>query len=102
MKDFQELDVSIAALSVDPQDKARELAEQNHLEFPLAWGLKVPQDAERITAWWDEKRPMIQPSEFILGPSRKIVSATYSTGPIGRLRADDAANLIRFISSQKK
>jgi peroxiredoxin len=102
MNEFRDLDVSIAALSVDPLDKARELVEQNHLEFPIAWGLKVPEDAERITAWWDEKRPMIQPSEFILGPSRKIVSATYSTGPIGRLRADDAANLIRFIGAQKK
>jgi hypothetical protein len=45
---------------------------------------------------------MIQPSEFILGGSRKIVSATYSTGPIGRLRADDTLALLRFLSSQKK
>jgi peroxiredoxin len=96
------MDVTVIALSVDPADKAREIVEKDHLEYPLACGLKVPDDAQKIGAWWDEKRPMIQPSEFILGGSRKIVSATYSTGPIGRLRADDTLALLRFLSSQKK
>jgi peroxiredoxin len=102
MAELKELDISVMALSVDPLDKAREVVEQSKLEFPLAYGLKVPEDAERIGAWWDEKRPMIQPSEFILSGSRKIASATYSTGPIGRLRVDDVLTLVRFIGSQKK
>ena len=102
MPELKELDISVTALSVDPLDKARELVEQNRLEYPLAYGLKVPEDAERVGAWWDQKRPMIQPSEFILSGSRKIFSATYTTGPIGRLRAEDVITLVRFISSQKK
>jgi peroxiredoxin len=102
MPELKELDISVIALSVDPLDKAREVAEQSHLEFPLAYGLKVPDDAERIGAWWDDKRPMIQPSEFILSGSRKVFSATYSTGPIGRLKAEDAITLVRFINSQRK
>ena len=100
--ELREMDVSVVALSVDPLEKARETTAQDHLEFPIAYGLKVPEDAERVGAWWDAKRPMIQPSEFILGGSRKIVSATYSTGPIGRLRAEDTITLLRFFSTQKK
>jgi peroxiredoxin len=95
-------DVSVVALSVDLLDKARELVEQNHLEFPLAYGLKVPEDAQRIGAWWDEKRPMIQPSEFLLGEGGRILSATYSSGPIGRVKAEDALTLVRFFESRWK
>lgn len=94
---------------MDPLDKARGVVEESKLEFPLAHGLQVPQDAERIGAWWDEnpKRPMIQPSEFILGRarddgSRTILSATYSTGPIGRLKAEDVLALLQYFDSQRK
>jgi peroxiredoxin len=102
MAELKELDISVMGLSVDPLDKAREVVAQSKLEFPLAYGLKVPEDAERIGAWWDDKRPMIQPSEFVLSGSRKIASATYSTGPIGRLRVEDVISLVRFLGSQKK
>jgi peroxiredoxin len=102
LNELREMDVSVVALSVDPLDKAREIVAQDHIEFPIAYGLKVPEDADRVGAWWDAKRPMIQPSEFVLGGSRKIVSATYSTGPIGRLRAEDTITLLRFFSAQRK
>ncbi len=45
---------------------------------------------------------MIQPSEFIFSNSGKVVSATYSTGPIGRLNADDVLHLLQFIDSRRK
>jgi peroxiredoxin len=99
---FKERGISVIGLSVDPLDKAREIVEQTKLDFPLAYGLKVPEDAERVGAWWDEKRPMIQPSEFILGRSGKVLSATYSTGPIGRLRAEDVLTLLQYFDSQRK
>ncbi len=102
LAELKAADVSVVALSVDQLDKARELAEQNHLEFPLAYGLKVPEDAQRIGAWWDEKRPMIQPSEFLLGEGGRILSATYSSGPIGRVKAEDALTLVRFFESRRK
>jgi peroxiredoxin len=102
MPEFKARDISVMAFSVDPADKAHQLVEELKLEFPVACGLKVPEDAERIGAWFDEKRPMIQPSEFILSPSRKVFGATYSTGPIGRLKADDVLSLLEYIDSQKK
>ncbi len=99
---FKQRDISVAAFSVDSVDKAREVAEQSKLEFPLAYGLKVPDDAQRVGAWWDEKRPMIQPAEFILSRSGKVLSATYSTGPVGRLRAEDVLTLLQYFDSQRK
>ena len=101
LAELKQLDISVIGLSVDPLEKAREVVEGGHLDFPVAYGLKVPEDAERIGAWWDEKRPMVQPSEFIIRKGR-VVSATYSTGPIGRLRAEDVLSLVGFLRSQKK
>lgn len=102
LAEFKTRDISVIALSVDPVEKAREVVQESKLEFPVAYGLKVPEDAERVGAWWDDKRPMVQPSEFILSRSGKVVSATYSTGPIGRLNADDVVRLLQIIDSQRK
>ena len=102
LAEFKARDISVIALSVDPLEKAREIVEESKLEFPLAYGLKVPEDAERVGAWWDVKRPMVQPSEFILSNPGKVVSATYSTGPIGRLNADDVLRLLQIIDARRK
>jgi peroxiredoxin len=94
-------EIEVVGLSVDPLDEARETVDQLKLQFPVVWGLKVPQDADLIGAWHDDKRPMIQPSEFLIGRNSRILSATYNTGPIGRLRAEDVLSLVRFMESRK-
>lgn len=102
INDLATAEINVVGLSVDPLDKARKTVVELKLDFPLAWGLKLPQDADRIGAWRDDRRPMIQPSEFVIGRDGKILSATYSTGPIGRLRADDVLAYVRFAESRKK
>ena len=42
LAEFKARDISVIALSVDPLEKAREIVEESKLEFPLAYGLKVP------------------------------------------------------------
>ena len=68
--------------------------------FPIAFGVTREQ-AERIGSWWEDRRSIIQPSEFILGRNGEVISATYSTGPVGRLMPEDALKLIRFVEAQK-
>jgi peroxiredoxin len=92
---------SVLALSSDSHEKAKETVEADGLQFPVASGLTVPADAERIGAYWEKKRGIVQPSEFILGADRRVLHATYSTGPIGRIDAGDALTLIRFLRSRK-
>ncbi len=89
------------ALSSDSQEKAKETAEKDGLQFPVAHSLEVPDDAERIGAYWEKKRGIVQPSEFLLGPDRRVLHATYSTGPIGRIDPADALTLIRFLKARK-
>lgn len=102
MDELKALKIDVVGLSVDPLDKAREVVEQSGLSFPIAYGLKVPEDAERIGAWWEERRKIIQPSEFLLDAAHRVASATYSTGPVGRLKAEDVITLVRFLNSRKQ
>ena len=97
--DLDELGVQIIAASVDDAEMAAEV--QVGLDFPVAYGVTREQ-ADSIGAWWEDRRQIIQPSEFVLDSKGAVVHATYSTGPIGRVDAPDAVKLIRFIESQKE
>ena len=89
---------AIIAASVDPLDKAQEV--QAELDFPVAYGVTREQ-ADSIGSWWEDRRSIVQPSEFILNAAGQVVSATYSTGPIGRVMPEDALKLINFVERNK-
>ena len=90
--------IAVLSASVDPLEKAAEV--QGTLSFPIAYG--VPRDqAAMIDAWWEDRRSIIQPSEFVLDGDGKVLSATYSTGPVGRMDAGDALKLVKFLEKKK-
>jgi hypothetical protein len=89
------------ALSVDPREKAKETVEKLKLTFPVAYGLEVPRDAEKIGAFWDERRKIIHATAFVLDSDRKVVDGCYSVGPIGRIIAADALSHIQFFKKRK-
>jgi alkyl hydroperoxide reductase subunit AhpC len=45
---FKEENVDIIALSVDPLDKAKEMAERVKATFSIGYGLEVPRDADKV------------------------------------------------------
>lgn len=101
MEEFKRENVDVVALSVDSLDRAKETVEKLQLTFPVAYGLEVPRDAEKIGAFWDEGKKIIQPANFILDSDKKVVDASYSIGPIGRIVAADALGHIQFFKKRK-
>lgn len=91
----------IYGLSTDPLEKAQGTSEKLKLTFPLLYGVDGPAVAETLGCWYEEKRNIVQPAAFIIDPERKLLNVTYSSGPIGRLRAQDALGLIGFYAKQK-
>ena len=91
------LGIKVLAASTDPLDKAREVAAE--LSFPVAYGVTREQ-ADRIGAWWEDRRAIIQPSEFLVTAEGMVRSATYSSGPIGRIDAADVVKLVTFYDKQ--
>jgi peroxiredoxin len=87
----------VVAASVDPLDKAREVAAD--VGFPIAYGVTREQ-ADAIGAWWEERRQFVQPSEFVLGRDGNVIASSYSAGPLGRIDAADVIKLINFYEAQ--
>ncbi len=88
----------MVASSVDPLDKAQEVADE--VSFPVGYG--VTRDiADQLGSFWEERRQIIQPSEFIVGRDNKIIGSSYSDGPLGRIDAADVVKLVNFYNSRE-
>lgn len=96
-QEYAEEGISVFAASADGLEHAREVQEE--LGFPIGYGVGRAL-AESIGAWWDDDRGIIQPAEFVLSRDGKVVSATYSSGPIGRVDAADVLKLVAFLKSR--
>ena len=70
------------------------------LGFPVAYGM-TRADGDAMGAWWEPRRDHIQPSEFVLTQTGKVMMSTYSNSPIGRMDPAEALTLIRFLNAQR-
>jgi peroxiredoxin len=98
-EELDKLGVKVVAASVDDIENAKKIADQNN--FDVAYG--VTKDiADTLGSWWEERRQIIQPSEFVINSEGKVMVSSYSDGPLGRIDAGDVIKLINFYESQKK
>lgn len=95
---FEEQGVRIIAAAVDSLEHTQAIAEP--LGFPVAYGVTREQ-ADSIGAWWDAGRDFIQPSEFVLSRSGKVLFSTYSNSPVGRMDPEETLLLIKLLNARK-
>ena len=95
--EFETRGVQVFAASVDPLEKAREVADE--LYFPVGYGV-TRADADALGSWWEERRQIIQPSEFVLAPNGKVIASSYSDGPLGRIDGADVVKMVDFHKSR--
>ena len=93
------LGAKVVAASVDPIDKAREVAAE--VSFPVGYGV-TREIADKLGSWWEDRRSIIQPSEFVLSAEGKVLASSYSDGPIGRIDAADVIKMINFREAQSR
>jgi|TARA_B100001964_G_scaffold219402_1_gene261446 hypothetical protein len=72
-----------------------------NLSFPVAWGVERD-TGNKLGSFWDEQRDFMQPTEFVVTGSGRIISSTYSSSPIGRTDPEDALTLLNFVISAGK
>jgi peroxiredoxin len=87
----------VFAASVDSIDKAGEVAAE--VSFPVGYGV-TREMADKLGSWWEDRRSIIQPSEFVIDAGGKVIASSYSDGPIGRMDAADVVRMINFRESQ--
>lgn len=88
----------MVAASVDTGENAKTIADT--VRFPIAQG--VTRDmADSLGSWWEDRRSIIQPSEFIMDTDGTIRTSTYSSGPVGRIEAEAAVRMLTFYEKQR-
>jgi peroxiredoxin len=97
-KQLDEAGVMVVAASIDNIDNAKEVA--NDLNFPVGYGV-TREIADQLGSWWEERRQIIQPSEFIIGQDNNVIASSYSDGPLGRMDATDVIKLANFYTSRE-
>ncbi len=91
------LGIKVAAASVDPIERAREVAHE--VSFPIGYG--VTRDiADRLGSWWEDRRQIIQPTELIVNGEGTVIGSSYADGPLGRIEAPDVISLIKVFDAR--
>ncbi len=99
IKEFEAIGAKVYAASVDTGENAKQVADE--LSFPLAEGV-TRADADALGSWWEDRRGIIQPSEFVIDADGTVLTSSYSSGPIARMDAADALKFIAFTEKKKQ
>ena len=93
---FAELGVAVVALSVDSEEDAQKMVDRHELTYPVLYGLEAAETMATIGGYINEDPAFLHPSGFVLRPDGTIATLVQSSGPIGRLTADDTISLIEY------
>ena len=72
------------------------------LTFPVGYGLDLKETATTLSAFYEERRGILQSTGYLISPDRTIAVAQYSSGPIGRLVWQDVLGLVQHYKKQAK
>ncbi|GAB4557205.1 MAG: hypothetical protein Tsb0020_01130 [Haliangiales bacterium] len=89
------------ALSTDDHQRASEVVSEHQLTYPVIYGVNGPQLAQAWGSYYEARRDILHATGFIIGADKRVRSATYSTGPVGRLVAGDVLGFIQFVRKQE-
>ncbi len=93
---FRAADVSVIALSADPEAEALATVHDFGIEFQVGYGLDPLEIEKSLGAYVGRGGEFIQATGFVLRPKGRAVLAVYSSGAVGRLVARDVLGLIDY------
>ena len=96
--ELEKLGLKVVAASIHPPDNAREVADEE--SFPIGHSVSR-ETADALGSFWESNRGLIQPSEFIIDGEKKVIAASYSDGPLGRIDGAAVVRLVNFYDSRK-
>lgn len=95
--------IGVVSLSADPLELARGVVAEHGLSFPVSYGASVAEIAEVLGVYYEPRPPQAQPylqsAGFVLGPDRKVLTAVYSSGAIGRLVWQDVLGFVEYLQA---
>ena len=95
-----EAGAKVVALSVDDEATTVGTIEKFKLSFPVGHGANAEKVASITGAYTNDSPHYLQTTGFLLTPDGKILNAVYSSGPIGRLVAEDVIGMVTYLRSK--
>jgi peroxiredoxin len=91
--------IKVVALSVDGEAMTAGTVEKFKLSFPVGHSADADKVASITGAYTNESPRYLQATGFLLAPDARILNAVYSSGPLGRLVADDVIGMVAYLKS---
>ena len=101
MDDFRAENMGILAGSVDALPEAQKTVKELGLSFAVAHGLGLEDMGRILGGFFQSEKRYLQPSGFLIRPTGTIEVASYSSGPIGRLKAANVLTLARYYKQNR-
>src|SRR5215469_8681301 len=95
-----EAGIKVVSLSVDDEATTKGTIEKFKLSFPVGHSADAEKVAAVTGAYTNESPRYLQTTGFLLAPDGKILIAVYSSGPIGRLVAEDVVGVVAYLKSK--
>ena len=92
--------IKVVALSVDDEATSVGTIEKFKLSFPVGHSADADKVAAITGAYTNDSPRYLQSTGFVLAPDGKILNAVYSSGPLGRLVAEDVIGMVNYIKSK--
>jgi peroxiredoxin len=92
--------IKVLALSVDDEATTANTIGKLKLTFPIGHGADAGEVAAITGAYVNDTPRYLQTTGFLLAPDGKIQNAVYSSGPIGRLVAEDVIGMVTYLKSK--
>lgn len=92
--------IGVVSFSADSLESAQSVVQDNHLEFPIGYGASVEQAARVLGVYYEpSQKPYLQSAGFVIERSGRILTAVYSSGPLGRLLAQDVLGFVQYVKA---
>ncbi len=95
-----ETGIKVVALSVDDEARTASTIAKHRLSFPVGHSADADKIAAVTGAYTNETPRYLQTTGFLLAPDGRILNAVYSSGPIGRLVAEDVVGMVAYLKSK--
>ena len=92
--------IKVVALSVDDEVTTAGTIEKFKLNFPVGHSADADKVAAITGAYTNEAPHYFQTTGFLLDPEGRVLNAVYSSGPIGRLVAEDVIGMVAYLKSK--
>lgn len=92
--------IKVVALSVDDETTTAGTIEKYKLGFPVGHSADADRVAALTGAYVNDSPRYLQSTGFLLDPAGRVLNAVYSSGPIGRLVAEDVIGMVNYLKSK--